>query len=139
MRTIAHLTVGVAVGLLALTSACASAPSGGAQSPSGTSTASNQNILTASEIQERGLGDQSLYDIIKLIRSSYLSFHGQSGTTANAGMVQVSYGNTLTGIDDLKSAFGREILEVRYLSAASAAQRFGSSSNNGPVIMVKRK
>ncbi len=98
------------------------------------------SVLTAAEIEERGVADQSLYDVIRLMRSNYLVFRGLSGTTANAGAVQVSFeGQSLMKLDDLRTTMGREVAEVRYLSAASAAQRFGTSANNGPVILVKRK
>ena len=132
----------VIIASLATMPGCASAPAaeGGASATPTNSTSANVDVLTADEIEQRSLGDRSLLDIIKLVRSQYLNFHGKSGTTANAGRVQVSFGTqSLSSVDDLANIIGRDVLDVRYLSASSAAQRFGSSANNGPVIVVRHK
>ena len=132
-----HVTLFAIVAALATIPACASAPAAG--TPANT-TSANVDILTADEIADRNLGDRSLLDIIRLVRSQYLNFHGKSGTTASAGRVQVSFGTqSLSSVDDLANVIGRDVLDVRYLSASSAAQRFGSSANNGPVIVVRHK
>ena len=94
-----HVTLFAIVAALATIPACASAPAAG--TPANT-TSANVDILTADEIADRNLGDRSLLDIIRLVRSQYLNFHGKSGTTASAGRVQVSFGTqSLSSVDDL--------------------------------------
>jgi len=125
------------IALLATMPACASAPAPGTPA---NSTSSNVDVLTAAEIDERNLGDRSLLDIIRLVRSQYLNYRGMSGSTASAGRVQVSFGTqSLSSVDNLANIIGRDVLDVHYLSASSAAQRFGSSANSGPVIVVRHK
>ena len=121
-----------AVALLGTTSACSSTPRPATEA---NTSAANVDVLTASEIQDRSLGDRSVFDIVRLVRSEYLNFHG-----TGSGPVQVAIGSQpLTGVARLTSIFGRDVAEVRYLSAASAAQRFGTSASNGPVILVRQK
>ncbi|MDQ2665885.1 MAG: hypothetical protein M3Z05_07730 [Gemmatimonadota bacterium] len=45
---------------------------------------------------------------------------------------------SLSPLSDLANVLGRDVIDVHYLSAASAAQRNGRTANNGPVIVVRR-
>jgi hypothetical protein len=53
---------------------------------------------------------------------------------AVAGVLAAAYGVLL-----LRGMTVAQVAEVRYLSAAEAAQRFGTSAESGPVLLVRQK
>lgn len=141
MSTFVRLTAPLAI--VALT-ACASAPAQkSASSSSAAQTAAqsrNPNLLTAADIAARGQVDGTAYDVIRRLRPTFLTFHGAAGTSNAAGAVQVSLdGSSLSAVSLLQGLPALNIAEVRYLSASDAAQRFGTSANGGPVLLVKQK
>lgn len=132
----ARLARGVAACALAVAAACASSTT----RAGGAAPGRDANLLTTEEIEGRGAGEGSLYDAIRRLRPSFLTFHGVSGTPRQAGRVQVSLdGGALTGVEALRGVPVRQVAEVRYLSATDAAQRFGTSANSSPVILVRQK
>lgn len=139
MSTSIRLMRATALAVLTLTAACATAPKrgadGGAAAPLG-----DPNVLTAAEVESRGAPTGSMYDVLQRMRPGFLRSRGLAGSTADAGTVHVSIdGGSLRDLTALRSLPASQVAEVRYLSAASAAQRFGTSASNGPVLLVRSK
>jgi hypothetical protein len=102
----------------------------------------NPDVITQAEIDGAVLGEADGLTIVKQLRPRFLAFRGNvSGSDqTGGGSLQVTVdGGRLSGGEVLSALHGREIQEIRYLSAAAAAQRFGSLSKAGPVIMVRRR
>jgi hypothetical protein len=114
-----------------------------AGAPASTSSSSryDPDVITRAELDESSLGDVDALTIIKQLRPRFLAFRGSaSASDQTGGSVQVAVDNArLNSREVLSTIRGSEILEIRYLSAAAAAQRYGSLSKAGPVIQVRRK
>ncbi|MCY7377834.1 MAG: hypothetical protein LH467_00660 [Gemmatimonadaceae bacterium] len=97
--------------------------------------------MTRAELDASPLGDVDALTIIKQLRPRYLSYRGAASTSdPRGGGIQVSINQgRLTGTEVLTSIRKDEIDEIRYLNAAAAAQRFGSLSKAGPVILLRRR
>ena len=99
------------------------------------------DLITEEELDESPLGDVDALTIIKQLRPRFLSYRGlASASDGSGGRVQVMVDNgRLTSLEILSSIRRSEIHEIRYLGAAAAAQRFGSLSKAGPVILLRRR
>ena len=133
---------------LPLIAACASGNAPGPEPspvdvPARTSAAPryDADLITEDELEASSLGDVDALTIIKQLRPRFLSYRGlASASDGSGGRVQVMVDNArLTGPDILTSIRRSEIHEIRFLGAAAAAQRFGSLSKAGPVILVRRR
>jgi hypothetical protein len=83
----------------------------------------------------------SALDAVRRLRPNFLMTHGTTSmNNASAGGVHVSVdGGALQTVDFLSRLQAIEVAEIRYLNPSSAAQRFGTSSGSGAVILVKSK
>lgn len=101
----------------------------------------SSEVVTRAELDASPLGDVDALTIIKQLRPRYLSYRGLASTSdPRGGGIQVSINQgRLTGTEVLTSIRKDEIDEIRYLNAAAAAQRFGSLSRAGPVILLRRR
>jgi hypothetical protein len=100
------------------------------------------DVITLAELEQSSLGDVDALAIIKQLRPQFMAFRGNvSGSDpSGAGTVHVMIDNgRLSGPDVLSTIRRNEILEIRYLNASTAAQRFGSVSRAGPVILIRRR
>ncbi len=114
----------------------------GATASVSASTRYDPDVITLAELEQSSLGDVDALAIIKQLRPQYMAFRGNvSGSDqTGAGTVHVMIDNgRLSGPDVLSTIRRSEILEIRYLNASSAAQRFGSVSKAGPVILIRRR
>jgi hypothetical protein len=114
----------------------------GASASTASSTRYDPDVITRAELDQASLGDVDAMAIVKQLRPRFLAFRGNvSGSDqTGAGTVQVRIDNGRLGSPDLLSTIrASEIQEMRYLSAAAAAQRYGSVSKAGPVIEVRRR
>ena len=112
-----------------------------ASTPASVAPRFNPEVVTQAELEQALLGDVDALTVIKRLRPQFLSFRGTASTSnPSGGSVQVSIDNgQLRSADVLTSIRQSEIREIRYLNAAAAAQRFGSLSRAGPVILVQRR
>ena len=130
---------------LAFAGACAGAPKGPASADEvtsaqqSTSAGRNRDIITQSEISAPGLAAQNVYEAIRQLRPQYLTERGgQSTTNPQAGKVHASIdGQRVLGIDELRTLMVSNVIEVRFLNAAAAMQKFGMAAMQGPVIVVR--
>lgn len=142
MPTASRLVATAAALAVTLAAACASSPKGGTPGDASVVAAprSNPNVLTAEDIERQGSSQGSIYDAIRRLRPSFLTYRGVAGSSPEAGRVHVSLDDgPVTAMDALKSIPASTVAYVRYFNAADAAQRFGTSAESGPVVVVHQK
>lgn len=131
----------LAIGLIAAFSACArnsaEAPPGNA---AGTASRTS-DIITAAELSAASVSSGDALEAVRRLRPRFLTTRGSGSIrVANAGQVHVSLdGGPLQTLSFLSRMRLSEIEEIRYLNASEAAQRFGTASGSGGVILVKSK
>ena len=146
-----------AVGVLALLalSACATKttpPTTEAGATQASSTSRNREVITKDELQVPSITGLTVLDAIKTLRPNFLVNRGMNTMPAHAnndpdaavltdqesGKVHASIdGNRIIAVEELANLRAGTVAEIRLLSAAQAMQKFGGSSRQGPVILVK--
>lgn len=132
---------------LLLLAACAGGPAtqasteGGGPNTSASAVNRNSNVVTREELSDPTLAGNDMLQVLRRIRPQYLVTRGMvSKSNTAAGAVQVSMdGGALQPLSTLNSVRVEEVLEVRYFTSSEAAQKFGSTANSGPVLVVKRR
>jgi hypothetical protein len=131
--------------LLAITVACAGACAshGSKESEGGTSSDASRtsDVITAQQLAEPSVRGGNLLDVIRRLRPRFLTVRGVGSIrVADAGAVHVSVdGGPLMAVSMLSNMRPGEVAEIRYLEPPQAAQRFGTASASGSVILVKTK
>jgi len=98
----------------------------------------NPDVISQEELRDPTIAGADAMTAIRQLRPAFFRNRGpQSFTNASAGQVQVSqdYGPLQT-VNALVSVDTRSLVEVRYLNANDAQNRFGINANGGPVIVV---
>ena len=139
--TIARVFLGT---LVCVTTACASQtaqPNIPASLGAGSATPrSSADVITLAELSDPSLGDADAMSIIKRLRPAFLQTRGtSSANTAGGGLHVTIDGGPFRTTDALTTIRANEMLEIRYLSASAAAQLYGSASQAGPVIAIRRR
>ena len=109
-----------------------------AAQPSSAAGRPNRDIISALELSAPGLRALSVLEVIRNLRPQFLSVRGKnSQSDSEAGRVHASidYG-TIIPVDDLDHMHVNAILEIRFLNAGAAMQKFGGTAHEGPVIVV---
>lgn len=119
--------------LVLVAAACAS--SSGPRAGAGTS---NPDVITEAELAQ--FGTQPVRQAIERLRPRFLRTRGPSSITrADADVIVVYMGNTRMGsLEFLDQITTNQLLEVRYLNATDASQRFGTNHTSGAIILVPR-
>lgn len=101
----------------------------------------DSDVITAQELADPAVVGDNALDAVRRLRPRFLASRGrQSVMIAGAGTVLVSTnGGALRGLSDLSRMRSHEILEIRFLSATDAMQRFGSVAGGSPVLLVTSK
>jgi hypothetical protein len=135
--------------LCLLTAASACASSGAAPATAGsTATAPRRdpNVIVQEELADPSLSTLNAYDAIRSLRPRFLSTRGTqnfaaagiAGSDPESGLPHASIdGVGVVALDELKNLSVRSVIEIRFLDAAAAMQRFGASARSGPVIVVR--
>ena len=127
------------VALLAVASACASSSGTPAEgTTTGERASRNPNVITYAELQDPTVASTDAQTAIRQLRPAFFRTRGpQSFSNTSAGEVQISqdYG-PLQQLSGLAAIPVRSLVEVRYLNAVEAQQRFGINANGGPVIIL---
>jgi len=127
------------VALLACASACASqagAPAAGSATTERST--KNPNVISSEELKDPNIVGIDAHTAVRQLRPAFLRTQGpQSISNESTGQVQVSqdYG-ALQQLANLAAIPVRDLVEIRYLNAVEAQQRFGISARSGPVIVV---
>jgi hypothetical protein len=129
------LTVLVVVG-----AACAqkTTSSSTAAAPAAPRVRKNPDVISQDELRDPTIAGADAMTAIRQLRPAFFRTRGpQSFTNATAGLVQVSqdYG-PLQQVGALAAVDTRSLVEVRYLNANDAQNRFGINANGGPVIVL---
>jgi hypothetical protein len=98
----------------------------------------NRDVITSAELSAPGLRALSVLEAIRQLRPQFLSVRGKnSQSDPEAGKVHASidYGSIIP-VDDLSQMHVNAIIEVRFLNAGAAMQKFGGTAHEGPVIVV---
>ena len=98
----------------------------------------NLDIISREELRDPTIAGTDAMTAIRQLRPAFFRTRGpQSFSNPNAGLVQISqdYG-PLRPVGELSGVDTRSLVEVRYLNANDAQNRFGINANGGPVIVV---
>jgi hypothetical protein len=101
-------------------------------------TRKNPDVISQEELRDPTIAGTDALTAIRQLRPAFFRSRGpQSFSNPTAGQVQISqdYGplqsaSNLSGIDT------RSLVEIRYLNANEAQNRFGINANGGPVIVL---
>ena len=127
--------------LLSAVGACAgrTAATGEAASPGQQSALRrDRDVITQEELSQPSVRAQSLLDLIQSSRPHFLNTRGKnSHSDDEAGAVHVSIDNgRILPLQELATIHAGTAIEVRYLNASAAMQKFGGAAREGPVILV---
>ena len=98
----------------------------------------NLDIISQEELRDPTIAGTDAMTAIRQLRPAFFRTRGpQSFSNPNAGLVQISqdYG-PLRPVGELSAVDTRSLVEVRYLNANDAQNRFGINANGGPVIVL---
>jgi len=98
----------------------------------------NPDVISQEELRDPTIAGVDAMTAIRQLRPAFFRNRGpQSFSNVTAGQVQVSqdYG-PLQPVSQLSTVDTRSLVEVRYLNANDAQNRFGINANGGPVIVV---
>lgn len=125
--------------LIVLAAACAkpAAPST-ASAPAKARVQRNPDVISREELQDPTVAGGDAMTTIRQLRPAFFRNRGpQSFSNATAGNVQISQDfGPLQPVGQLASIDTRSLIEVRYLNAVEAQNRFGINANGGPVIVL---
>ena len=133
---------GIALLLVLSAAACSGNPAPAASANEGTTTTARRaDVITAEELADPTVSSGDALEAVRRLRPGFLMSRGATSIkNTSAGSVHVSIdGGSLGTLDNLSRLRPNQIAEIRYLSAADAAQRFGSLAGSGGVILVKSK
>jgi hypothetical protein len=127
--------------LLVLAASCAKpAASTGAASPapSASRVQRNPDVISREELQDPTIAGADAMTAIRQLRPSFFRTRGpQSFSNATAGQTQISQDfGPLQPVNNLSAIETRSLVEVRFLNAVEAQNRFGINANGGPVIVL---
>jgi len=139
--------------LIVASAACAGktpAPETGANPAQQVAPGRNRDVITAAELSKPELGAQTLLNVIRALRPTYLVNRGTQSVSCAAsggcssaddeGTVHVSIDNgRILRLEELETIHAATVEEVRYLNPAAAMNKFGGAARSGPVILVVLK
>lgn len=129
------MRLGILVALLSV--ACASGSSKNATNEKGADRR-DRNVITREELAASQA--RTVYDAIRQLRPSFLQPHRTTATSGSAILPMVYIDGTPLGegLGVLRQMRPDDVLEIHYLNAADATQRFGTG-NAGGAILVQTK
>lgn len=119
--------------VVAFATACATGPG-----PSAGATRSNPDVITEQELAR--YPSVSVRQAIERLRPRFLRTRGPTSlTNPAADRIVVYHGDTrMGGLEFLDQIMTGDIVEVRYLSAPDATQRYGTGHTAGAIILKPR-
>jgi hypothetical protein len=116
-------------------------PDGGAATPARAHRGATAPI-TQDELQDPAIAADNVLDAIRALRPAFFNSRNASLDADNPGLNRKGEilasidGAGLTQLSALRSIPVSQVMEIRYLSSTDAAQRFGTTSTGGPIILV---
>ena len=136
------LAVAVALAVAGCASQGAQPPDGSPAPGAAVAPRTSPDLIALAELSDPSLGDLDALSIIKRLRPAFLATRGGTAGSANSGVVGMHVtigGGPLQSIEALTTIRAHEMLEIRYLNAAAAAQAYGSAAGAAAVIVIKRR
>jgi len=98
----------------------------------------NPDLIIQEELRDPTIAGTDAMTAIRQLRPAFFRTRGpQSFSNARAGLTQISQDfGPLQPVDNLKGIDTRSLVEVRFLNAVEAQNRFGINANGGPVIVL---
>ena len=125
--------------LVVLAAACAKpAASSSGSAPAAARVQRNPDVISREELQDPAIAGGDAMTAIRQLRPAFFRTRGpQSFSNQTAGNVQISQDfGPLQPVGQLSTIDTRSLVEVRYLNAVEAQNRFGINANGGPVIVL---
>jgi hypothetical protein len=121
--------------LLFVAAACASGPTPGTRLRP---TDINPRVISAEELRDPVLASMDALKAIRYLRPAFFRPTGpQSFVNGEAGQVHYSMDfGPLRPVSELVTLTTAMLVEIRYLDANDAQNRFGIKANGGPVIVL---
>lgn len=119
---------------------CVAAGCAARTSSSGSSAARpDRDLISRQELADPALRSLTVLEVVRSLRPTYLSSRGKlSLQDSEAGKVHASIdGIGVVALEELKNVLVTGVIEIRFLNAGAAMQRFGGSAHQGPVILVR--
>jgi len=106
--------------------------------PAASASKKNPDVITQDELLDPAIVSLDLATAIRRLRPNFFRGAGpQSFTNAEAGSVHYSHDfGPLQPVSQLAGMNSMSIVEIRYLNANEAQNRFGINANGGPVIVL---
>lgn len=91
------------------------------------------------ELSDPARRADNVLELIRALRPNFLADRGkQSKEDLESGKVHASIdGSGVVPLEVLRDIRVSAVVEVRYLNAAAAMQKFGGAAHQGPVIVVR--
>ena len=126
---------------IALASACAAkAPVSGSSDEATAPAPRNRDLITQADLEaDPSLRAQTVLEVVRALRPHFLNERGTTLPYADqeAGKVHASIDNArIVSVSELSGMHANDVVEIRYLNAAQAMQKFGIAARQGPVILV---
>jgi hypothetical protein len=136
--------------LLGVTAALACSSGGGGATTGATTTVrrGSSTLITSEEIAALGAGAENAFDIVQKLRPSMMRARASTFGTPRADGSQggesinvVAYVDEirLGEVGNLRTVPATQILEIRYISATDATQRWGTGHGSGAIQVITKK
>lgn len=98
-----------------------------------------RDVITRAELLDPALSTMNVIEVVRRLRPHFLSDRGVSSRNdPDAGRVHASIDNsTVIDLNELRNMLASHVIEIRFLNAGAAMQKFGGAAREGPVIVVK--
>lgn len=99
----------------------------------------NPDLITLQEIEAAHEGMRTAADLVKNLRSNWLSFRGPTSVNSTTPSAQVYVdGVHRGGAPALAEVPRGSIREIRHLRGTDATQRFGLNHENGAILVLTK-
>jgi len=144
---IVRVCVGVACACVCACASQAPAREAGTAATPTQSASRNRDVITREELSVPSVRSQSVLEVVRSLRPHFLTVRGVQEIKCvaeasckqdpDAGRPHASIDNgRIVPIEDLAAIHANSVLEIRFISAAQAMQKFGGAALEGPVILV---
>ena len=126
--------------VIASTGCSPKTPVAGATDGPHASSARNRDLITESDLSaDPILRAQSVLEVVRALRPHFLNDRGTNTIKDDpeAGHVHASIdGGRIVPIGELNGMHANEVIEIGFLNAGQAMQKFGTAARQGPIILV---
>lgn len=127
----------VGVFAFALAGCAAKTPVAGATDGARSASQRNRDLITQDDLSA-DLRAETVLEVIRTLRPHFLNDRGAATLSdPEAGRVHASIDDgRIVPIGELNGMHANEMIEIRFLNASQALQKFGTAARQGPIILV---